>query len=87
MTEEVVLQPNTDLGVDRDLMSTQCFITVFDTTWSMYSESGSRHSGTLGEIEIFKMAATRMKKIVITITSLLILPKTYSMYLVVCLVT
>ena len=76
----IVLQPNSDLGVDLALESTQCFMTVVDTTWPIYSESGSCHSGTLGEIEIFKMAATNVKNITIAITSLLILPpETYSL--------
>ena len=36
----LVVQPNSDLGVDLALESTQCFMTVFDTTWPIYSESG-----------------------------------------------
>ena len=78
----LVLQPNSDLGVDLALESTQCFMTVFDTMWPIYSESGSCHSGTLGKIEIFKMAAMNVKNITIAITSRLILPETYSLCLV-----
>ena len=80
---DIVLQPNSDLGVDLALESTQCFMTVFDTTWPTYSECGSCHSGTLGEIEIFKMAATNVKHITIAIASLLILTETYSLRLVI----
>ena len=32
----IVLQQNSDLGVDLALKSTQCFMTVFDTTWPIY---------------------------------------------------
>ena len=53
----VVLQPNSDLGADRAWESAQSFMTVSDTRGLTYSESGSCHSGILGEIEIFKMAA------------------------------
>ena len=43
---------------------------TFDTTWRLYSESGPCHSGTVGGIEIFKMAATNLKRFgVKTITS------------------
>ena len=59
---------------------------VFDTAWPIYSESGSRHSGTLVEIEIFKMATINVKNIMISITSLLILPENYSLCLVIGLV-
>ena len=45
-------------------------MTVFDTTWPIYSESGSCHSVTLWEIEIFKMATTNVKQIKIILTSL-----------------
>ena len=38
-------------------------MTVFDTTWPIYSESGSCHSVTIWEIEIFKMATTNVKQI------------------------
>ena len=55
--------------VDLALESTQCFMTVFDTMWPIYSESGSCHSGTVGEIEILKMATTNVKNITIAITS------------------
>ena len=34
---------------------------TFDTTWRLYSEYGPRHSGTVGGIEILKMAATNLK--------------------------
>ena len=54
-------------------------MTVFDTTWPIYSESGSCHSGTRGEIEIFKMGATNVNNITIAVASLLILPETYSL--------
>ena len=36
----VVLQPNSDLGVDLALESTQCFFDVCDTLLSTYTESG-----------------------------------------------
>ena len=61
----IVLQPNSDWGRgDHPLVSIQCFMTVFDTTWPIHSESGSSHSGPLGEIKIFMMASTKMKHIV-----------------------
>ena len=39
-TVELVLQPNSDLGVDLALESTQCFFDVYDTLLSTYTESG-----------------------------------------------
>ena len=60
----LVLQPNNDWGgggwpcIGVHPMFHDCF----DTMWPIYSESGSSHSGTLGEIEIFKMAAMNMNK-------------------------
>ena len=36
----LVVQPNSDLGVDLALESTQCFFDVYDTLLSTYSESG-----------------------------------------------
>ena len=83
----VVLQPNSDLGVDLALESTQYFFDVYDTLLSTYTESGWCHSGTLGEIEIFKMAAEYLKHILITIISLLMVPETFSPCLVIWLVT
>ena len=37
---DIVLQPNSDLGVDLALESTQCFFDVYDTLLSTYTESG-----------------------------------------------
>jgi len=51
----IVLQPNSDLGVEHAWESTQSFMAVSGTRGPAYSESGSCHSGTLGEIEKFKM--------------------------------
>ena len=36
----IVLQPNSDLGVDLASESTQCFFDVYDTLVSTYTESG-----------------------------------------------
>jgi len=77
----LVLQPNTDLGVDHAWESAQSFMAVSGTTGPAYSESGSCHSGTLGEIEKFKMAAkmasANVKNCKIVTTSLLIHLETY----------
>ena len=35
-SSNIVLQSNSDLGVDNALESTQCFITVSDTKWLLY---------------------------------------------------
>ena len=83
----VVLHPNSDLGVDLALESTQCFFDVYDTLLSTDTESGWCHSGTLGAIEILKMAAADLKNILITINSLLMVPETFSPCLVIGLVT
>ena len=48
-----VLQPNSDLGVDDELESTQYCRIVFDTMWRIYSEDG-----TLGDFELFKLPRT-----------------------------
>ena len=53
----LVLQPNSDLDTDRAWESPQSFMSVSDTRGLTYPESGSCHSGILGEIKIFKMAA------------------------------
>ena len=37
---DIVLQPNSDLGVDLALESTQCVFDVYDTLLSTYTESG-----------------------------------------------
>ena len=87
LPQTLVLQPNSDLGVDLTLESTQCFFDVYDTLLSIYTESGWCHSGTLGEIEIFKMAAAYLKHILITIISLLMVLETFSPCLVIGLVT
>ena len=73
--EIIVLQPNSDLGVDHAWESAQSFMPVSGTREPPYSESGSCHSGTLGEIEKFKMAAkmaaVNVKNYKIVTTSLL----------------
>ena len=61
------MQPNSDSGDDRALESIQYVMTVFDTTLPIYSEYGSYHAGTREETDIFKMAAAKMKTIIITI--------------------
>ena len=43
------------IGVEHAWESTQSFTAVSATRGAAYSESGSYHSGTLGEIEKFKM--------------------------------
>jgi len=58
---------------------------VSGTMGPAYSESGSCHSGTLGEIEKFKMtakmAAANVKNYKIVTTSLLIQLETYFLHL------
>ena len=62
----MIMLPNSDWGGGyRAWESIQYFMTVFDTAWPIYSEYGSYHSGTREEIEIFKMAASKMKTIII----------------------
>ena len=72
------------------LESTQCFFDVYGTLLSTDTESGWCHSGTLGEIEIFKMAAkmaaANKNNIKTAITSLLIDLGMYFLAPIVCLV-
>jgi len=72
----LVLQPTSDLGVDHAWESAQSSMTVSGTRGPAYSEYGSCHSGTPGEIEKFKMAAkmaaANVKNYQIVTTSLLI---------------
>jgi len=77
----IVLQPNSDLDVQHAWESAQSFMAVSGTRGPTYSESGSCHSVTVGEIEKFKMAAKMAtandKNYKIVITSLLIHTETY----------
>ena len=81
----IVLQPNSDLGVEHAWESAQSFRAVFGTKGPTYSESGSCHSGTLGKIEKFKMAAimaaANVKNYKIVTTLLLIHLKTCFLHL------
>jgi len=81
----LVLQPNSDLGVEHAWESAQSFMAVSGTRGPAYSESGSCRSATLGEIEKFKMAAemaaANVKNYKIVTTSLLIHLETYFLHL------